>query len=435
MRSRFSRRAVAILIAWAIALCSITAILGKRDVQPVTGDTSGAGAYSVSAVGCAGFYDLLRRMGLPAERGLGEARTMTGPDGTLIIAEPDISYAAGIGGSEIKSVRRALIVLPKRDWIGNPRHHGWISGTRLKPESLVNMTLRSLTDDALSVVRKEWPERWTINELGREPYGSGTAQLIASRDIRVIVGDDDGALLGEITSGGRKIWILADPDVMANHGIAKGDNARFMLDAVDALRSWENSDLAAPIVFDETVHGFGAGGGAGGGRNAPFHGARPTITGLMFRFPFVIVTALICCTGVLTVLAGVSRFGAPRPPKPPLGFGKSHLISNSARLLDYGGHHADVIDRYVRMTILNTAKSLHAPENMDCRAAAGWLDRVGQARGAKSSCSSVLHALSAVGTDVKGTKDPHRLFEIAQDIFRWKGEVLIGESSVHKQPR
>ncbi|MDR1471948.1 MAG: hypothetical protein LBS75_05440 [Synergistaceae bacterium] len=421
----FSRRAVSFLAAWVAALFAIAVMLGVRETPPVLADSSGAGTYSISAVGCAGFYDLLQRLDFPVERGASDAASAAGDDGTLIVVEPGIQYLADGSAEDMDSATRVLIVLPKRNWSGDPKRSGWVSQTWLKSEMSVERTLWAVTNETLDVVRKEWPDEWPVNEIGREPSGAGSVQLVSSKGVRAIVGGGDGALLCELPDASRKIWVLSDPDVLANHGIVRGENARFMLEVVDRLSMWENDDPCASIVFAESVHGFGApsGGALGDGR--------VTLAGLLLRFPFAVVTALICCSAALAVMAGASRFGAPRPRGPALDFGKSHLISNSARLLDYGGHHAAVIGRYVRMAMRAAASGLHAPEDMDERAAAEWLDRIGLSRGTELSCASILRELYEA--EAHDRENLPRLFEIAQRISRWKGEILVGEHAIHKR--
>ena len=45
-------------------------------------------------------------------------------------------------------------------------------------------------------------------------------QLIRGDPLVPIVGSADGMLIGEIADRNRKIWVLSDPDVIANHGLA-----------------------------------------------------------------------------------------------------------------------------------------------------------------------------------------------------------------------
>ena len=55
-------------------------------------------------------------------------------------------------------------------------------------------------------------------------------------------------MLGELKEGRRRIWVLADPDPIENHGIGKGDNLAFATTIVYALLAGKPGKL----VFDAT---------------------------------------------------------------------------------------------------------------------------------------------------------------------------------------
>jgi len=262
---------------------------------------------------------------------------------------------------------------------------------------------------------------WQTNSIGISPTLSGVVQLIQSEEIKPLVGCQDGILLGEIEISGRQIWVLSDPDVLSNHGIVRGDNAAFMLTVIDTLRRWNNSDPDALIVFDGVLHGF--------------QEQQASPLALLFGFPFVIVTILTCIAALLLVLSGMSRFGAPLVSKPALDFGKANLIGNGARLLDYAGHHSEVLVRYIGMTLHYVASALRAPdENM---AASEWLDRVGRSRGVKTSCANFFRIYQDGQKNFKSkpsTPSPrelNELFENAKKIYDWKQEILKGENVTH----
>lgn len=416
----FSKSAVILLLAAALALFALSVLLHAYDFSPVAGggaaaSKSGTNSYSASAIGHAGLYDILRRTGRKAAHGVDNTLAMAGADGTLIVAEPDLSEVSSADALRLIRAPRLLLVLPK--WAGrqDPDHPAWISEYQPLPLSRPQSTL-GLVNARSEVIRKEWPRRWPINDLGPAPTGSGVVQLIRSPDLRPLVGTGDGMLVGELVDGSRKIIVLADPDLMANHGITKGDNAAFMLKLLDGLRMWNNDNWAAPIIFDETVHGFQA--------------QRPSPVRLLFRFPFVIVTLLTLASAVLLALAATGRFGAPLKARREIDFGKGQLIDNGARLLDYAGHHADTLTRYVRMSVRSTAQALHAPPGLDEAALAAWLDRIGKARGLKSSCAEILQNMAAVNAQSDSQSGLARLFSCARAIHRWKREILSG----HKKP-
>lgn len=406
--SPFSPKSLVLFIACAVFLFALSILLSKRDVPSELSETKPAsGTYSVSAIGHAGFYDFLKRMGRSVKRGLNSSRIgMIKGNATLIVAEPPWQALRDPDPYKYFNVKRMLLVLPK--WTGSQDEikPAWLKDIYPVPLSLAQQTLALVTSRG-EVFRKNWPETWTHNEMGIEPAGAGTIQLIRSSRLVPIIGDESGILLGEYADGGRKVWILSDPDLLSNHGLIKGENAALMLKLVDTLRLWENKDNNAPLVFDETNHD-----------KKKSHG---TILNLFLSFPLGMVTLLICLAALLLVWSTAGRFGIPEKMKPELDFGKTKLIDNSARLLDYAGYHGVVFKRYIKMTVNLAAKALHAPK-LEEKALALWLDRIGKARGVRESCSEILQDTARL--DAANPKNLPGLFENARAIHRWKGEIL-----------
>ncbi|MDL2275244.1 DUF4350 domain-containing protein [Desulfosarcina sp. OttesenSCG-928-G10] len=413
--SLFSPKSIVLLIACAALLFSLSIFLDARQTpSDAPSQKSGPGTYSVSAIGHAGFYDFLDRRGYTVKRSkTALSGRLVGEDGTLIVAEPTHLNVEDMDDSPYPHARRLLIVLPKWAGISDPKKKQWIENARLTSVLHPQKTL-SLVTTRGEVFRQNWPAEWKNNRIGIPPTGDGTLQLIRSDVITPLVGDETGMLVGEYVDGERRIWILSDPDVLSNHGLGKGDNAAFMLGVVDGLRFWENTDQDAPLVFDESIHGYGE--------------ASTSITTLFFRFPFGVVTLLAFFSAILLVWSASGRFGAPERTQPETDFGKTKLIDNSARLLDYAGYHNVVLQRYVRMTLRLAAKALHAPK-MEDAALAVWLDRIGKARGLADSGSAILQETSR--SHANTTHHLSRLFENARAIHRWKGELLNEHPTDH----
>jgi hypothetical protein len=408
--SPFSSPVLALLLSAAAALFALSVLLPVSDEGTVpSGARAMQNSYSVSAVGYAGFHDLLRRLGLPVARGRVNAAALAGEDGLLVVAEPDPERLEDMEHIRFLDAPRLLLVLPKWKVRPDPAWPAWIAAAEplLPEDALAVLSLVAYGDN--EVFHRQWPAAWRMNALGVTPKGSGPVQLMRSAALRPLVGLGDAMLLGEVRARDRKIWVLSDPDILANHGILKGDNARFAFALIDALG--DRREDRGRIVFDETVHGF---------QEVPGSPLK-----LLFRFPFVVVTLLACCAAVLLLLAGTGRFGAPLEPRRERDFGKAGLIDNTAQLLDYAGHHAVVLQRYVRMTIRSAAQALHAPSGLDGPDLAVWLDRVGKERGIGISCAAVLHAATFTAGESRGLI---RLFADVRAIHRWKGEILNGSA-------
>lgn len=425
MNASFSRSAVALLVALALLVLALSALLPSCDTSPTSsGRKVDPGSHSVSAIGHAGFYDVLRRMGRPVGRSTGGALDQVGPHGLLILAEPQIDNLDSLEDQELLTAPRLLLVLPK--WRGTPDDYrpSWAADLNLYPEDLVGDILAQV-DETGEVLRRNWPRQWPTNEIGPVPSGPladmggppsdlrrvvklNQIQLMRSAAMRPVVALGEELLVGELEIEDQIIWVLSDPDLMSNQGLVRGDNALFMVALVDRLRNWDNDDERAPIIFEESIHGF--------------FSRDHSPTSLIFRFPFVVVTALICLAALLAVLAGVGRFGAPLKPRPSLDFGKAGLIANGARLLDFAGHQAIMLRRYCWMTAVTVARSLHAPSGLNDRALTEWLDQVGRARGVKRSCSEILSQVPGP-FEAGGDANLTRLFQSARDIYHWRLEM------------
>ncbi len=376
-----------------------------------TGADHRPGSFSVSAIGYAGFYDLLKQMDRPVTRGLGQARSLVGANGTLVVAEPDLWRLDQEYRQNLIHFPRLLLVLPK--WRGYPSEikPAWIERAALVDLREVQKTL-ALVEAGGQLARQPWPTDWSVNKIGPRPEGAGQIQLIKSPVMTPVVALGEAILVGEIKAEGKIVWVVSDPDVLANHGLQKGRNAAFAVALIDRLRLMENDNPRALVVFDEAVHGFIQ--------------ARDSFLKMVFRFPWAAVIILITLAAALLFWAGTGRFGAPRAPRPPLDFGKGRLIDNSARFLDFAGHHASVLQRYVKVVIRSAAEALHAPTGLDAGGQAAWLDQIGRARGVKRSSQNILQ--NSIMADSENKGDLARLFECAWDIHHWKGEILNGSA-------
>jgi hypothetical protein len=423
MNRVFSKSALGILIAAAAALFALSLILAAREDTVSRGESAGPGVNSTSAIGYAGLFDVMRRMDLPVKRSAGNPLRDAGSSGVLVVAEPMTEFALGAdsGFYGLEDAKRLLFVLPKWTWLEDPQNPSWVS--RMSPVDIAKAqtTLALATIDGSMVFRKDAPGIWTANEFQFSPEISGVAQMLhPSERMRTLVGDGDGALLAEITDGERTVWILADPDVMSNHGFMKGNNAAFMISVVNSLSKTGNENFTGgvPIVFDETVHGFVS--------------QNDSLLRMTMSFPYAIVTILGLIWAILLMAAGAGRFGAPETAGRAIDFGKARLIDNGARLLDYGGHHAVTLDRYARSEINEAARVMHVPEGLNAVQTAEMIDRIGKARNVSVSCSSIVSRLASA--ENAGRPDISGMMEIARLAHKLKGEILNGPG-IHSKRR
>ncbi|MCL2683939.1 MAG: hypothetical protein FWE55_01725 [Synergistaceae bacterium] len=418
-----SPSSISIFIAVMAALFAMSAIVASREKEIVRGNGAGPGVFSTSAVGYAGFFQILGRMEVPVLASTSNPLHDAEPGGTLIIGEPILYFA--VSGEEstgkISKARRLLLILPKWHWEEDPKRREWVSGMSPHDISYAQAVLALVSIDTSRVIRAA-PPQWRVNEFNFTPEIEGVTQLIKpSEKMRTLVGGEEGALLVEFTGDDEKsdraVWILSDPDVLSNHGIWRGENAAFMISVVESLSAYGNDDFSGRrgIIFDETVHGF-------------MSESSNSIVKMMMKFPYAVITILTILSAILLVFAGMTRFGAPQAEKPALDFGKALLIDNGARLLDYGGHHSVTLERYTRFTMSETAKALHAPDGLEGPRLAEWLDRVGESRKVSISAASILDSLTKQERSNKpgghSASAIPGLMETARNAHRWKNEIL-----------
>jgi len=393
--------AVIILVVGTIAL----AIFGGGSTESV-----GPSAFSRSAIGYAGIADVMHRLGARVLKNRGDSIASLDPAGVLVVAEPLNAPAQRM--STLMNAHTVLLILPKWTAQESKKHRGWISDAT----EVAVSTARSAAQIAnVDVVRVPRVTSWSRNEIGRVPVISqGGVQLIRSSRLRPVVGSDQGMLVGELRTGARRLWILADPDPMQNHGLADPDNAVFSVALINALRGADGN-----IVFDEVVHGLA-------------EKARSPLR-LLFEFPFVLATLQGVIAVALLLWATVRRFGAPLPPPIELKSGKRSLIETTANLLDFARHRPIVIQRYVHEIVQDVARQLHAPAGLAEPALIDWLRHTARARDAQIDCGAVVSRTDELVAAGRGASA--QLATLARDIFRWKREVTDGGSGYSRIDR
>jgi hypothetical protein len=396
----FSSRVLAAWLTVAIVLFAATLyfIFFGHPNTPV-----GPSAFSRSAIGYAGIADVLHRLGARVVKSRSVPLGKLDPDGILIVAEP----LASTSPEQLRSLftaSRVLLVLPK--WTGNPSEQtpGWIEDASLLAEDAARRIARVAVPDA-DIVRVPSVANWSPNEIGTVPSFSGSAQLIKSSRLRPVVATADGMLVGELRVNQRRLWILADPDVMQNHGFP--GNAAFATILINRLRGGDGN-----IVFDETVHGL-----AEQPRSPSW---------MLFEFPFVLATVQGAIAIAFLLWATMGRFGVPLTPPVAMASGKAGLIENTAKLFELARYQPVIIKRYVYAIIRDVARQLHAPNGMSEATLVEWLRRTGQARAVEVDCGSVLSAANELASSRHNGATP--LSALAREIFRWKREIIDGIS-------
>ena len=75
------------------------------------------------------------------------------------------------------------------------------------------------------LVREPGPEGpWRTGSFRARP-ALGAPQLVRSTELQPHIACEHGVLLGRAGGDRGRVWVLTDPDILANHAIANGQNA------------------------------------------------------------------------------------------------------------------------------------------------------------------------------------------------------------------
>jgi hypothetical protein len=402
--SAFSPRLLIVWIAGAALVFAISLyFMGGGELGGP--DTAGPSTFSRSAIGHEGIAEVLQQLSIPVVKSRSSSLDKLSPGSVLVIAEPTHTAQVEETVRALLKARTILLVLPK--WIGLPSEQkpGWLKEVGEGSLGDARWAL-NLVAPRGEVVRERGSVSWTTNQLGIAPSIEAPTQLVRGDRLRPIIGAEQGMLLGEISDRDHTVWVLADPDVINNHGFASGSNAALAVALINKLGSG-----ASGVVFDETVHGL------------IVRTASPFM--LMFRFPFVVATAQVLIAAGLLLWGTLGRFGAPQIVPPPLSAGREGLLQNMAKLVEFTGHQDVMVRRYVQETVRDVASQLHAPRELSGNGLIAWLQRVGLARGVTIDCEAVL--LEAED-GMSRRRNAAALVRLARSIHQWRGEIIDGRA-------
>jgi hypothetical protein len=412
----FSSRTLLLLVG----LCSLSLVVGlvvgifQEEIGGVR--SSGADAFSYSALGHRGFTRLLEESGVPVLVSRSNSGAKAGPEGLLLVAEPDLVSQGFMREQkflEMLAGRAAtLVVLPKRTGAqdaGKPAHLASVANL---PTTQTQVVLDALgvtgtlvrnvghTRD-LSWGQRAWPGRPFIDDV----------QLVDSLNLEPLLASEHGILLGRVKEdpfhpenyvGG--VFVLSDPDLMANHGLGLGQNASIMLKIINDLRGPEGV-----VVLDETLHG---------------HEVSPSVFRSLFRVPLVFVLMQLLVVGGMLLWLANGRFGSPGAVPSSRKQGLDFLLDNTAELLEYGGHGPFVLGRYYRAATAGVCRRLHLDLPGTSPAARARLMNITAVRSPSFKFSKIENQVPATAADKDARSQ--QVLVLARAIHRWQQEMTHG---------
>ncbi|MBL9089362.1 MAG: hypothetical protein JNM10_19645 [Planctomycetia bacterium] len=397
----FSRRGLVVLVL-AVAV-SFGVFVAFTVFGAGTSPSAGADVDSQSALGHRPFVELLRRLGIPVTVGRWFPGRRAHEDALLVVAEPD-GDADFADGSDALSGRKArlaptFLVLPKRRPQDGEARDGWVAGAELLEPADVGRVLLAAGIRA-QVVRVDAFPSPDLGELGVPPTLVAPAQLLdGATDFEVLVGSRDGMLLGVRDDGDEPpLVVLSDPDVLAAHGLVLGRNAEFVVGWLERFRPRDGV-----VIVDAASQG---------------RARAPSLARELFGWPLVLASATALVAALAAIVAGVRRFGAPRPPASPFQGRTKPVVAHAAELALDGGHTQHALERYLAMTVAAVARDVHAPPGLSPGDQHAWLDRATAARGGDERVDDLVAAVRAEG---------HRApLATARRIHAWRSTFAHG---------
>lgn len=420
MEGGFSRSVIGWIVGVAVASFAVALLLTAFGEDLWERPTRDANSFSRSALGHRALVELLQSLGV----GVMSRKTPgTGEPGVVrpvVAAEPDPDALVEERLPELLEealARQAplVVVLPK--WRGRPHaeNPGWVGGAQLLGESRVRQVLEKLGADGLKdagIERDKGPRvrgcsaGWrSAGDIDYRVDLAPTQLLEPGPGLEPEVTCGKGLLIArhQAGPGQPEIYLVSDPDLLNNHGLGDGDNAVLIYGFLTHRLG------AKGLIFDETIHGFRR---------------TPGLLAEAFRFPLLLaVLQALVLTGIL-LWAGMGRSGKPLPPPAGLGNGRQVLIDSTARLLTYGGHGAESLERYFHQTLRALASGLGLSSDTPDSEVLQRLQRISRER----RLGMDLRTLEAqVKNPPGGELATDWALSLARDLHRWR-EEMMGET-------
>ena len=323
----FRRGTMLLLAAVGVLAFIAMLVLGAYAPDLKSGKNGGAHALSNAATGFSGLVRLAEATG----RNPVIVRSANQlDDESLAVITPEDAATPLSDILERRGARVTLVVFPKWWTERDPKRAGWVRVRDLLPVSQPEGVLAPAQDFKVQRVKEKGTPLRAVHSTVEDNFGfvaPEVTQVLSGKDIEPVIVDQKGrVVLAKVAK--EQLYVLADPDLLNNHGMADASQAAAALALLDYL----NSTDAEAILFDVTANGLG-------------HSRSPLK--LAFDPPFLGVTLVIFVAMLLAGWQALVRFGEPRRPERAIAFGKAALVDNSAALIRKAGRETHLASRYV----------------------------------------------------------------------------------------
>lgn len=391
-RPAFAPATILALVLVGIVAFAGLVVLSAYAPELRGGQDGRAHALSRSAIGYAGAPILMKALGAPVT--VSRTRPRRGSSAVVILT-PERGLKPGELQAYPKGVL-TLIVLPKWDAAPDPLRKGFVRkiGAAARPAEF--QALLASYAPATRVARAEGLSRPRIRGVGG-PFAAGTdlrlgpvdrLQTLSGEGWTPMLIDEQGRAVLVQSKRSDSIWVLAEPDLLNNQGLASLDTARAAAMILEAARDGDR-----PLVFDVTLNGFERARGVGRAMLEP---------------PWLAATLVAVAATVLLGLHALARFGQPRARARAFPLGARALVDNAADMMRMARKEHELAPAYAALIRGLVARaSGHARED--------WLEDLARRRG--------VTAPGVLAAEAETAKTRDDLLAVARKLYVWRGEM------------
>ena len=379
-------------------------VLFGEAVEPV--NESDANSYSRSAIGHGALVTLLEELGIPVVRSRFQTKDRVSADSLLLLLEPDLVDAPRDRKRLLEmctSDAAFLLVLPKWRGVADPERDGWLRSAELLPEDETLEALDALDVEA-ELVRPESVGDWQVGQMPYTPT-LDRPQLLRTGGVEPLVASDDLVLFGRLDDHANG-YVLTDPDLLSNHGLARRENGLLVLQLL-------NLAGRGVLVIDETLHGF----------EVP-----PSFWMNLARFPNFLIPLTLVLVVLLAILTAAPRFGTPHTAVAAVERSKRLLIENTTDLLSLGSDPRAALARTFDLAVTEVATALRVrSKDLGREALLERLDHLRAVRMGQPASESARELGEAVARLGRGhLRNTAQVLACARRIHQWKRGMQHG---------
>jgi hypothetical protein len=390
----FSPKVILALVLVGIVAFAGLSVLSAYAPDLRNGQDGRAHALSKSAIGFAAAPILMRKLGQAPV--VSRSRSLNLEDAAVVLTPEGDEKAEALRPFADAGV--VLVVMPK--WVAapDPLRRGYVRKVTVMGDGDRD-ALFSAYSKATRVKTEPKARQPALRGVGG-PFAPGTYLPLGTIDrLQTVSGegwapalvDETGAMVLAYSKKRPSLWLLADPDLLNNQGLARLANARAGVAILDAA----SAGGARALIFDVTLNGYERGRG---------------IWRTMLEPPWLAATLIGVAAAILMGLHALARFGLPRRRERAFALGARALVDNSAGLVRMARREHELAPEYVALTrgLVIRAGGGHTAEEH-------WLEHLAERRGAASPGELARAAEQAK------TRDD--LLTVARRLYEWRGEM------------